>query len=594
MEQLSERRYQLLVVAIWLFWSLMLAGMTLPGGGDLIKDPDDYLRMVEVRDWLGGQSWFDVTQYRMSPPTGGDMHWSRWVDVPIAGMFLLGQIFLDTADATMFAMIAVPLLLLGLLMAVTASITRALAGQTVALLAIFLLPTFPLLIRQFLPGRIDHHSWQIIMAALALWGLMQKDQRLSGLVMGFALAFWMHVSIEGLPFAAAFGALLALLYLFPAFSNGEGRERRVIIFATAMTGFSAFLLLSTRTGNALSSVYCDAVAWPLITAMALLSLGLVLADRFHSRRVTCFAIASVASALAAATYIKASGSCALDPFGNLSPLVRTFWHETITEGLPIHQQMPAVVMLLIYVPLMAATVIFFGWPKLEAEQKKNWLALAFLLGFSTLMSFYVQRTATIVQIFAVPAFGVLTLSVICLARKISLMPLRALSTVILVMALSPITVLIAGDNFAPAPTSVDPEIANKSKRSCSTTELNILPAGRIFTTMAAGPDILFHTPHSVFVSGYHRNHEKMHVLIKTMLGKSEDAYPVLKAFNADYIVICPEHFETQSYLKGRRNNFAAALLSGHYPAWLQPVAGFENSQMRVFTFARNKNRAISR
>jgi hypothetical protein len=594
MEQLSERRYQLLVLAVWLLWAVMLVSMTLPAGGDLIKDPDDYLRMVEVRDWIGGQSWFDVTQYRMNPPTGGDMHWSRWVDVPIAGMFLLGHIFLDTADATIFAMIAVPLLLLGLLMAVTASIARGLAGRTVALLAIFLLPTFPLLIRQFLPGRIDHHSWQIIMAALALWGLMQKDQRLSGLVMGFALAFWMHVSIEGLPFAAAFGALLALLYFFPAFSNGEARERRVIIFVTAMTGFSAFFLLSTRTGDALSAIYCDAVAWPLITAMALLSLGLVIADRFHSRRVTCVAIAAVATAIGAATYIKASGACALDPFGNLSPLVRTFWHETITEGLPIHQQMWAIVALLIYVPLMAGTAIFFGWAKLEAEQKKSWLALAFLLGFSTLMSFYVQRTATVVQIFAVPAFGVLALFVVGLARKISLMPLRAVSTVALVMALAPITVLIAADSFAPAPEPAGPKIADKSKRSCSAAELNTLPTGRIFTTMAAGPDILFHTSHSVFVSGYHRNHEKMHVLIKTMLGKPEDAFPVLETFNADYIVICPEHFETQSYLKGRRNNFAAALLSEAYPSWLQPVAGFETSQMRVFTFAPIKNRAVAK
>jgi hypothetical protein len=254
----------------------------------------------------------------------------------------------------------------------------------------------------------------------------------------------------------------------------------------------------------------------------------------------------------------------------------------------------AIVALLIYVPLMAGTVIFFGWAKLEAEQKKNWLALAFLLGFSTLMSFYVQRTATVVQILAVPAFGVLALFVIGLARKISLMPLRAVSTVVLVMALAPITVLIAADSFAPAHSSAGPEIADKGKRSCSSTELNILPAGRIFTTMAAGPDILFHTSHSVFVSGYHRNHEKMHVLIETMLGKPEDAFPVLKTFNADYIVICPEHFETQSYLKGRRNNFAAALLSEAYPSWLQPVAGFETSQMRVFTFAPIKNRAVAK
>ena len=40
-------------------------------------------------DFLAGQSWFDVTQYRSNPPIGAPMHWSRLVDVPIAGLILL-------------------------------------------------------------------------------------------------------------------------------------------------------------------------------------------------------------------------------------------------------------------------------------------------------------------------------------------------------------------------------------------------------------------------------------------------------------------------------------------------------------------------
>lgn len=586
---MSERRYQLLVLAIWLLWALMLVGMTLSGGGDLIKDPDDYLRMVEVRDWLGGQSWFDVTQYRMSPPTGGDMHWSRWVDVPIAGIYLFATLFLDSDGASTFAMIAVPLLLLGLLMAISASIARTLAGQRVALLAILLLPSFPLLIRQFLPGRIDHHGWQIMMAALALWALLQQRQAKSGIIMGFALAFWMHVSIEGLPFAGAFGALLGLLYFFPAYSNSEGRDRRVLYFVTAMAGFSGLFLLSTRTGSGLAAVYCDAISWPLIAAMAVVGAGMLLADRFYQRRAVCFAIASVAAALGAAIYVKASGSCALDPFGNLTPLVRSFWHETITEGLPINQQVPAILALLIYVPLVVAFVLSAHWSKMDERQKNDWRSLALLIAFATLMSFYVQRTATVVQIFAVPAFGLLAFYIISLARKISLMPLRAVLTVVLVAAVSPITALIAGDAFAPAPAAPGVEAGEKGKRSCSTAELTKLPTGRIFTTMAAGPDILFHTEHSVFVSGYHRNHLKMNDLIATMIGKPDDAYPVLEEFNADYVVICTEHFETKSYLKGRSNNFASALLSDEYPSWLAPVPGFENSKMRVFRFVRSKD-----
>ncbi|MEO8724436.1 MAG: hypothetical protein ABI395_13145, partial [Sphingobium sp.] len=31
-------------------------------------DPDDAMRLVQVRDFLAGQSWFDVSQHRVNPP----------------------------------------------------------------------------------------------------------------------------------------------------------------------------------------------------------------------------------------------------------------------------------------------------------------------------------------------------------------------------------------------------------------------------------------------------------------------------------------------------------------------------------------------
>ena len=53
-------------------------------------DPDDVLRMVQVRDLLAGQGWFDLTQHRLDAPAGGvAMHWSRLVDLPLAGLIFI-------------------------------------------------------------------------------------------------------------------------------------------------------------------------------------------------------------------------------------------------------------------------------------------------------------------------------------------------------------------------------------------------------------------------------------------------------------------------------------------------------------------------
>src|SRR3546814_6246980 len=49
-----------------------------------LRDADDLMRLAEVRDLIAGQSWFDVTQYRINPAGGGGpMHWSRFIDAQI-------------------------------------------------------------------------------------------------------------------------------------------------------------------------------------------------------------------------------------------------------------------------------------------------------------------------------------------------------------------------------------------------------------------------------------------------------------------------------------------------------------------------------
>ena len=585
MGKLINSKFYGLVFAIWLFWSVVLVMSKLIGSGDLVSDPDDYMRMVEVHDWLTGQSWFDVSQHRINPPFGGDMHWSRWLDVPIAAMILIGSAVLTPEQADKFAYVATPILLLALLMMVMASVTRKLSNSTVALVAIFLIPTFPLMMRQFLPGRIDHHSWQILMAALALWGMLHKSQVKGGIIIGAALGFWMHVSIEGLPFAAAFGALLAFLHFYPQFSAHDSRDIRLHWFAGALTLSSALLLVSTRNGAALATLYCDAVAWPLIAAMAICTLGTVIAIRLSEGRALAMVAVAIAAAFGAAIYLSASGSCALNPFGNLSPLVRSFWHETITEGLPIHRQAAAIVTVLLFVPLVACVTLHMTWAKCDDASKKQWGALVFLLLFATLMSFYVQRTGAVAQLFAVPSFGVLALTIVDRAKQIGMMPLRVSITAFSLVCILPITAFFAGSLAFAAPKKNDTLVAEKSLRPCSTTGLVRLPKGTIFTTMAAGPDILFHTQHSVFVSGYHRNHVQMDRLIKTMLGSIDAAEKPLRAAAIDYVVICSSHFETKSYLAAGNASFAASLLSLSPPNWLLPVAGFEGSAMRVYRLA---------
>src|SRR5436190_16031862 len=83
------------------------------------QDPDAFLRLVQVRDLLAGQGWFDLVQHRMDPPGGALLQWSRLIDAPIAGLILIGNLF---GDGERFALMAWPVLLLLVMMGSAAAI----------------------------------------------------------------------------------------------------------------------------------------------------------------------------------------------------------------------------------------------------------------------------------------------------------------------------------------------------------------------------------------------------------------------------------------------------------------------------------------
>ncbi|HMA50771.1 MAG TPA: hypothetical protein VKP60_13520, partial [Magnetospirillaceae bacterium] len=81
----GSRRFWLAVLGIGALCELVLCmAFHTSITGLVFSDTDDHMRLQQVRDWMAGQSWFDVTQYRMNPPTGMLMHWSRLLDVPLA------------------------------------------------------------------------------------------------------------------------------------------------------------------------------------------------------------------------------------------------------------------------------------------------------------------------------------------------------------------------------------------------------------------------------------------------------------------------------------------------------------------------------
>lgn len=178
------------VALVWLLTAAGYAARAISNATTtpLLLDTDDAMRLTEVRDFLHGQNWFDLVQHRLNTPYGAEMHWSRLIDLPEATiLFLLGP-FLGPLAGTVTAYVW-PLLLLGPLLWLTAKIAVSLGGRLALWPAVLLTPFGIISLTEFVPGRLDHHSAQLLCTlVMLLCAITALDRPRWALGAGIALA----------------------------------------------------------------------------------------------------------------------------------------------------------------------------------------------------------------------------------------------------------------------------------------------------------------------------------------------------------------------------------------------------------------------
>ena len=181
-----------------------------------LGDTDDNMRIMQVRGLLHGQGWFDLRQYRMNPPFGANIHWSRLVDLPIAGLILLLRPILGGAGAERWAVAIAPLLPYLLLLYALALTARRLVdprAYPLAFLALFFAGSAN---GMFMPERIDHHGWQLALLALSMSAIADPKRVRGGLTLGIASALSLAIGLEMLIYIAVMGVATALFWVADA------------------------------------------------------------------------------------------------------------------------------------------------------------------------------------------------------------------------------------------------------------------------------------------------------------------------------------------------------------------------------------------
>ncbi len=228
-------------------------------------DPDALLRMVEVRDLLGGQGWFDMMQYRIDPPHGVLMHWSRLIDAPIAGLVLLGDLF---GNGERFALIAWPLLLfLGLMGGVMLSAT-ALGGRAAAVPALACRSPSPIRCSSTCPNNIDHHNAQYALLAMML-AAGAEARRAAAARRGARLRPCGHAG-DRPGDAALRGGVRGVRGAHLGAEGAERAERGVVRRDVRRCAGGLYLL----AGSPDAPLACDALSWSFALPAAVAGFGL--------------------------------------------------------------------------------------------------------------------------------------------------------------------------------------------------------------------------------------------------------------------------------------------------------------------------------
>lgn len=528
-------------------------------------DSDDAMRAAQVRDFLAGQGWFDLVAHRVDPPGGAPMHWSRIVDLPLAGLDRFFSLFLAPEYAERATRLLFPFALLGCLFALVGWLASILFDKGARPAAMWLALLSGAIFIQFAPGRIDHHAPQIVTLVASLCFFLQgldpsRASRLAPAAVLMALS--VAISLENLPFFVVMIAALPVLFIV------DGAAAPLIGFASgALIAFPA-LYAAITPGTAWRGSACDAFSFVHLAAIVIGAAGLgllaLLAKRLNAPGARFAGVIAVGGATALAV-AHIAPHCVGDPLGGLDPMIRDLWLSHVVEASPLmsfYQKSPAIVIATaapVLLGLFAA--LFFALREKDRIARRRYGVLATTIAVGFAGGLWQVRVFTSVTPLAMAPLAV---ALVALTRPLpASAALRGLVVAMLAFLVSPIGLAIAFSSSG----SEDAEENCLSPAHFRT--LASLPPGRVAGAFDLGAHIVAHTPHSAFAAPYHRNNQGNLLAARAFTAEPAEAESLLRGAGADYVIWCAPQKPLPPLAAKASNGLAAMLAKGQSPPWLE-------------------------
>lgn len=566
-----ERHWQKLVVLAWIgFCIWLLADRWQQAYWFALGDTDDNMRLMQVRGLLAGQGWSDLRQYRLNPPVGADIHWSRFVDLPLAGIIWLLKPLIGGAKAEYVAVATAPFIPLLVAMGGLATALRRMLATSALLVAFAILLFCQGALSMYAPTRIDHHGWQLALLPWLVAGLADQKKARGGATVGLASAISLWIGLEMAPYLAVAAAVLGLRWI----ADGS-QAMRLRAYAAALAGGTVFgFLVFVSDLNRVPR--CDALSpvWLSVMLGAGALLALLSFMRTGDWRVR-FGAAAIAAALLAGGYALAWPQC-LGRLEGISPELNELWFSNIREVKPLYSQNWDIILPIGFSGVIGVVGALFGlWQARGTSRFSAWAGVTLLSLAGGLLLLWQTRAGPAVQMFSV--FGATALGWHFLPRMRSSASLlvRVFGTLAAFALVSGLAVQMVVMAMPEKPTAKLKAVSNKANASCSTipslAPIARLPKGIVFTFVDLSPRLIVLTHHSAIAGPYHRNGEAILDVHHAFRSSPQEAEAIIRRHGSRYVLICENSSESTLYRADRPNGFYAQLAKGKVPAWLTPI-----------------------
>jgi hypothetical protein len=563
-----------------------------------LGDTDDNLRIMQVRAWLSGQDWYDLRQYRLDPPGGADIHWSRLVDLPIAALITVFKPFFGGADAEKYAVAFAPFFpMLVMLLSLGAAI-RHLIGRVAMVEFLVMFLAMPVTLAQFAPLRIDHHGWQLASIALALAGIADPKRARGGMILGMATALSLVIGMEMFPYLVLAGGGTALRWVYDRREASRLMAYGVTLAAGTGLGYLAFVSYANQVPrcDALSPVWLSTM---MATGGALSALTLIRVERWPARLV----LLAIAGGVLAGGFALSWPQCLSRPDG-ASPELYKLWLSHVKEARPLYRQSTITIVAVGYAAFIGMVGAFYGMRfGRDREQTPAWAVILLMMAAAGIGLLWQTRTGAVTQLLAIIGGTAIMAAVVPQLRASNSVLIRVVGVVGALILISGIgfqhitswataepdtaeNPVRAGANTGTRPATDPKKEASKANAECSTIPSHA-PIGRltkatIFAPVDLNPRLIVLTHHNGIAGPYHRNEQAILDVYHAFRGSPDQARAIMARHGATLLLICPNSAEGTIFNAESPKGFYAQIEAGKTPDWLEPVALPASNPFRIW------------